>query len=84
MAYDSSTDVSPGTPMDPGDHPAHNKPQATQHYAGDVLPINGEQSMGSGQDSRAVDYALGKSKDPKVIPIGNSTLRNWAVRQQGK
>lgn len=28
-----------GTAMDPGDHPSHNVPQASQHYAGDVLPL---------------------------------------------
>lgn len=26
-----------GTPMDVEDHPAYNKPNATEHYAGDVI-----------------------------------------------
>lgn len=30
---------SQGTPMDVEDHPAYNKPDATQKYAGDVVPI---------------------------------------------
>ncbi len=79
----NSYDDMMGSPQDPGDHEAANVPQATQHYAGDVLPIPGEQSMGGGQDSRAVDYATGKTKDPKVLPIGNDTLRGWAKRKTG-
>jgi len=75
-----SYDDMQGSPMDPSDHSASNTPQATQHYAGDVLPIPGELSMGSGQDSRAVDYATGKAKDPKVLPIGNDTLRGFHKR----
>ena len=69
-----------GSQSDPADHPATSMPQASQHYAGDVLPIPGELSMGPGQDSRAVDYALGKAKDPKVLPIGNDTLRGFHKR----
>ena len=84
MAYDPSVgpdDIAPGTPMDPIDHPARSMPQATQHYAGDIMdgPLGG-----TGQDSRAVEYALGQKKDPKVLPIGNKTLGSWAKRQQGK
>lgn len=71
-----------GTPMDPSDHPATNVKPATQQYAGDVLPIAGEKSMGSGQDSRAVDYALGNKTDSKVISIGKGTLGSWAKRQK--
>jgi hypothetical protein len=70
-----------GKPQDPGDHPAHNVPQATQHYAGDVLPIKGELSMGPGQDSRAAEYAVGKKSDPKVIPMPRGTTIDWARRQ---
>lgn len=29
-----------GTAMDPEDHPSNNMPTATQHYAGDVIPIS--------------------------------------------
>jgi hypothetical protein len=72
-----------GSPMDPGEHAATSVPQANQHYAGDVLPIPGELSMGPGQDSRAVDYALGKAKDPKVLPIGDKTLRGFHNRLTG-
>jgi len=63
------------------DHPAHNMPDATEQYAGDVMdgPMGG-----TGQDSRAVQYALGQKKDPKILPIGNSTLSGWARRQQSK
>lgn len=66
------------------DHPAHDMPDATEQYAGDVLPMPGEKSMGSGQDSRAVDYALGKKISPGVSSIGNATLGSWARRQQGR
>lgn len=80
----SSYDSIMGTPMDPGDHPATNVKPATQQYAGDVLPIPGEQSMGPGATSAAAGYAVGKQRDPKVLSIGMPTLRNWATRQQGK
>lgn len=29
-----------GDEIDPTDHPANNMPQATQHYAGDVVPLH--------------------------------------------
>lgn len=69
--------------MKQDDHPAHDVPDATEQYAGDVLPIAGELSMGSGQDSRAVDYALGKKTDPKVTPMPISKTRDWAKRTAG-
>lgn len=69
-----------GEPMDVDTHPAHNVPQATQHYAGDVLPMAGERSMGGGEDSRAADYAVGKAKDPKVLPMPMSNNSAWARR----
>jgi len=71
-------------PMKQEDHDSHNMSDATEQYAGDVLPMPGEKSMGSGQDSRAVDYALGKKTSPGVSSIGNSTLGSWARRQQSK
>lgn len=71
-------------PMAQEDHPAHNIPAATEQYAGDVLPIPGEQSMGSGMDSRAVDYAIGKKTDPKITPMPRSTTNDWAKRVQSK
>lgn len=78
----NSYDDMMGDPQDPSDHPAANMPQATQHYAGDVLPMPGERSMGAGATTQAVDYATGKAKDPKVLPIGNKTLGDWAKRKQ--
>lgn len=78
----NSYDDMMGSPMDPEDHPAHDVPAATQHYAGDVLPMPGERSMGGGETSRAVDYATGKSSDPKVKPIGMDVLKGWASRKQ--
>lgn len=77
--------------MDPMDHDAysgfnddHEKPRASgETKVADVVPIPGEKSMGSGQDSRAADYATGKNKDPKVLPIGMPTLKAWAGRQNG-
>lgn len=35
----NSYDDMMGSETDPSDHPATNVPQATQHYAGDVVPI---------------------------------------------
>lgn len=70
------------------DHPATNLEEADGSQQGqqvaDVVPLAGEKSMGSGQDSRAVDYALGKKSSPNVISIGTSTLGSWARRQSGK
>lgn len=77
-----SYDDMQGTPMDPMDHPAYDKPDATVHYAGDVLPMPGEKSMGAGQTSSSVDYATGKKKDPKVQSIGLDVLKGWAGRKQ--
>lgn len=71
-----------GEPMDVDTHPAQSMPQATEHYAGDVLPMPGDRSMGSGETSRAVDYATGKAKDPKVKSIGMDVLKGWAGRKQ--
>lgn len=71
-----------GSEMNPTDHPAHDIPDATQHYAGDVLPIPGERSMGRGETSSAAPYATGASKDPKVLSIGMPTLRGWADRKK--
>lgn len=80
-----SYDEMMGSPSDPADHPATSMPQATQHYAGDVLPMPGERSMGSsssiaGVDPNAVPYSTGQKKDPKVLSIGEGTLRGWANR----
>lgn len=69
--------------MSQDDHPAYNMPGPTEQYAGDVLPMPGEKSMGSGLDSRAADYAVGKKTDPKVVPMPIDTTRGWAKRTAG-
>lgn len=70
--------------MSQDDHPSHNIPDATEQYAGDVLPIAGELSMGAGQDSRAVDYALGKKTDPKVTPMPMGKTKEWNDRVRAR
>lgn len=69
-----------GSATDVQDHPAHDLPTATQHYAGDVLPMTGAKGSGSTYDS--LDYALGSKSDPKVVPIGNGALKSWAGSTQ--
>lgn len=71
-------------PMDQEDHPSYNIPPATQQYAGDVLPMAGEQSMGSGPTTQAADYAVGKKSDPKVLPMPMSTTKGWADRVKSR
>lgn len=71
-----------GSPMDPHNHPATDVPQATQHYAGDVLPMPGEKSMGAGNTGDSIDYALGKKSNPKVQSIGAPALKSWADRKK--
>lgn len=70
--------------MKQDDHPAHDMPDATEQYAGDVLPIDGDRSMGSGPDSRAVDYALGKKTDPKVTPMPIGKTKEWNDRVRAR
>lgn len=36
----SQYDDMQGNPVDVQDHPTYDKPTATQHYAGDVLPLH--------------------------------------------
>lgn len=67
-----------GSAMDVKDHPSNTVPDATQHFAGEVLPMPG--AGGSGHTNQASDYALGKAIDVKVKSIGESTLRDWADR----
>lgn len=63
-------------------HPLDKGLEATNdHWGTQMADVSSGPTGGSGQDSRAVDYALGKSKDPKVLPIGNKTLGDWAKRQ---
>lgn len=82
MSYPSQ-----GTPIDNDFHPVDSDMSATDDHwgtqmAGDVLPMPGEKSMGSGQTGSAADYATGKAKDPKVKSIGMDTLKGWAGRQK--
>lgn len=67
-----------GAAQDVQDHPAYNKPDATQHYAGDVIPLSNVAN--DNYDPRATDYALGKKTDPKVVSIPAQTLQSWATR----
>lgn len=66
----SSYDDIMGEPMDVDTHPARNKPDATQHYAGDVLPFPSSratpipQSVGSA-NAKSMD-AIAKG-GPKVV-----------------
>lgn len=68
-------------------HPVDSDMSATvDHWgtrlAGDVLPMPGDRSMGSGQTPAAADYAVGKAQDPKVKSIGMDTLKGWYGRQK--
>lgn len=66
-------------------HPVDSGMEATNDHWGtqtQVADVTPGPTGGGGEDSRAVDYALGKSKDPKVLSIGNKTLGNWAKRQR--
>lgn len=50
MAY--SNDEMQGTPTDPADHPAYNKPDATVHMAGEVVPFTIPSIISSGNRAR--------------------------------
>lgn len=72
------------------DHPAHDLPDASEQYAGDVLPIGTDPyartapaAIGASEAS-SVDYALGKKSDPKVLSIGRDNLRNWADKVKSR
>lgn len=88
MVY--SYDEMQGDPSDPMDHEADsgfNQPHnpgrvGMTRTAGDVLPMPGERSMGSGETTAAAPYATGANKDPKVISIGMPTLKSWAGRKK--
>lgn len=79
----SSYDAMMGDIEDVDSHPSRNMPQATQHYAGDVvsLPSTGR---GGGHNIDAPAYATGTAKDPKVLSIGMPTLKAWSDRKQGR
>lgn len=76
MAY--SNDELMGEASDPSDHPSTSMPTATQHYAGDVIPISaGPSGPGAGPTVDAVPYATGAKSDPQVKSIGIDTLAKW-------
>jgi len=66
-------------PQDQGDiidHPDHNLPHQQQprapqgtEMAGDVIPLPGEKSMGSGQTLKATGYYYGTKTSPNVLSI---------------
>lgn len=79
----NSYDDMQGSASDPSDMPVNTVPQATQHYAGDVVPMgvtpsNSDQAASSRIEAHS--YALGTEKSPKVLSIGKPTLKNWADR----
>lgn len=76
----SSYDRMMGSELDVDTHPSRNMPQATEHYAGDVveLPATGR---GGGHQIDAPAYATGAAKDPKVLSIGMPTLKAWSIRK---
>lgn len=74
MTYDPSvspSDIAPGTPMDTIDHPARSMPQATQHYAGDVVPLHPpgtfSRNTDSGDSLNAVAKGLGMKPPANII-----------------
>lgn len=66
--------------MNQDDHPAHNLPDATQQYAGDVLPLPIKGPSLPFGDPQSVGYAVGSKSDDKVKSIGMDTLKDWATR----
>lgn len=67
----NSYDEMMGDPMDPGDMASHNVPQATQHYAGDILPLHPpgvfSRNTDSGDTINAVAAKLGVKPPSNVI-----------------
>lgn len=60
-----------GSPMDPDQHEAHNMPTATQHYAGDIVPLHPPgvfaRNTDGGDSVNAVAKALNMSPPNNVI-----------------
>lgn len=52
---------SQGTPMDVEDHPAYNKPDATEKYAGDVVPLHPPGTFA--RNTQTGDVINGMAKD---------------------
>lgn len=74
-----------GTEQDPADHPATNMPQATQHYAGDVLPL--PVNMGAGMLGQAKNNESIKgiaAGGPKSVDTTNLVLHPGVRKQFGK
>lgn len=67
----SYDDMAGGEPMNPVDHPSYNIPQATQHYAGDVIPLHPPGTFSSNTQSgdviNGMAKALGVKNPPNVI-----------------
>lgn len=78
----------PGAIQDVANHPDNSLPEPgmqpnmkhSTEMAGDVLPMPGEKSMGTGQGGDSLDYALGRKSSPGVKSIGDKTLGDWAKR----
>jgi len=79
----SYPDIPMGDVIDPMDMPVHNKPTATQHYAGDVIQLPPSDSPNTGP-AVSSPYAFGQRQDPKIQSIGEKTLKNWIQRRTGK
>lgn len=66
-----------GTPMDPGDHPAYNKPDATEHHDGsqlaDVVPLHPpgtfSRNTDGGDSVNAVAKGLGMPPPKNILPF---------------
>jgi hypothetical protein len=69
-----------GEETNPQDHPAHNVPQATQHYAGDVLPLPINPGPTAGPTPQSADYAWGNKSSDNVKSIGLDTTKAWLSR----
>lgn len=60
-----------GTATDPEEHDAHNMPQATEHYAGDVIPLHPagtfSHNTNVGDTINSIAKALGTKPPDNVI-----------------
>lgn len=68
---------SQGTPMDVEDHPAYNKPDATEKYAGDVVSFPASKATpipGSVGTANAQSMANIAKNGPKSVDTTNLTV----------
>lgn len=73
---------SQGKEIDNDFHSVDSDMRATNdHWGTQLADVTPGPSGGSGQTTQAADYAVGKKKDPKVVPIGMDVLKGWAGRQ---